>query len=463
MYRQTSLCQLAYKYGSDKCPAFKKHTYTEYYFDLFEPRKDAVKKILEIGIGSGGSLLMWRDYFQNAQVYGADNQEDRLINWGRIKSILCNQSVKTDLNKLIKFTGSDIDIVIEDASHLPIDQVETCLTLMPHLSKSCVYIIEDVADKSIVEKLKMYDVEIPQIPQYHKRYDNCLVVVRHKKKSEHISIFAKMPYRVGHDRHLGRVSSIIRGIQIADATGAKLNPTEGFENDVCIYVKPPFKPGSDFNFHGAKNYIDFVDELGFCELLKKNPNVGAITLSDWNYKTLKKLLPDNEIVNIPQQHANYENKVRVRKTIESVGIIGTMAAFEYLPPDLEQKLKDNGYKFIKFSKFTTRADIIDFYLSIDVQIVWRPYYNYKKPMLANPLKIVNASSFGIPTIAYDEPAFSEMKGCYIPVSNVDELIHELNKLKKNKKTYTKYSLKCIKTAKKYHINKIAKMYKNLLK
>ena len=39
----------------------------------------------------------------------------------------------------------------------------------------------------------------------------------------------------------GGGSGIIRGEQVAHKLGAKLNPTSGYEDDVCIYVKgiPP--------------------------------------------------------------------------------------------------------------------------------------------------------------------------------------------------------------------------------
>src|SRR3990167_7107951 len=43
------------------------------------------------------------------------------------------------------------------------------------------------------------------------------------------------PIKAGH---VMRVSSMIRGDQIAEYLGAKVNPTEGYENDICIYIKP---------------------------------------------------------------------------------------------------------------------------------------------------------------------------------------------------------------------------------
>lgn len=180
MRDETPLCTLAFKYKSDKCPQFKKHTYTPYYYDLFKNRRKTIKKILEIGIGwRAASLFMWRDFFPSAKIYGVDYRDSFLIRRDRIESILCDQRRKEHLLALIGKTGPDIDLVIDDGSHRPRDQVFTCLNLMPQLAKGVTYIIEDVADPAIVERLTAYDVETPTIPKM-RRYDNRLVVVRHK-------------------------------------------------------------------------------------------------------------------------------------------------------------------------------------------------------------------------------------------------------------------------------------------
>lgn len=459
MDRNTRLCELAYKYGSDKCPQLKKHTYTEYYFDLLEGKRDQVKKVLEIGVGGrGASLYMWQDFFPKAKIFGADIDVSRLINQNRIESIYCDQSNKKDLKRLISKTGPDIDLVVDDGSHVPDHQVISCLTLMPLLKKGATYIIEDVADLSIVDKLKpLYDVEVPQIRQPRKRYDNHLVVVKHKEKE--LAFFAKPAFPVKPDGHLSRVSSIIRAEQIAEYLGAKLNPTVGYKNDVCIYVKPPYKSKEDLNFEG-KPYLDIVDSMGFVEVLKTRPDVGVITLSDWNYQMLKKLLP-NKIVNIPQQHCNFERKKRVRKEVKKVGMIGNYKAFDFLPPGIREQLAKNGFEFIELTKFFSRQDIVNFYMNIDIQIVWRPYYDYSQDILVNPLKIVNSSSFGIPTVAYSEKGFEEMGGCYIGVSTLEELMGRLIELKTDHKLYQKISRQGLEKSEEYHIANIAKLYQNL--
>ena len=460
--RRDYLTKLAIKYGTDRHPESRKHSYTPYYYDLFKNRRKSIKKVLEIGVGQGAGLRMWRDFFPNAQIYGADYRESLMIKRDRIESFLCDQRRKEHLINLIDNIGPNIDLVIDDASHRPRDQIFTCLNLMPLLNKGVTYVIEDVADPSIIERLSQYDFKIPKL-QYINRYDNRLVIVKHKKKSKdkqtNISFFAKLPFRVGPDKHLSRVSSLIRAVQIADYIGAKLNPSEGYQNDICIYVKPPYKAGDDILFRG-KPYFDIVDGVGFYPLLRNHPEVTVISLSDWNYHVLKRSLT-NKIINIPQQHCNFERVLRKRKEVTTVGIIGTLRAFEYLPGGLEDQIKKRGMELIKFSKFYTRQDIIGFYLSIDVQIIWRPYYDYHKDILVNPLKIVNASSFGIPTIAYDEPAFKEVDSCYIPVSNLTEFLAELDNLRSNPTLYKKYSKRCLKKAEEYHIEKIAKLYEQL--
>jgi len=276
-----------------------------------------------------------------------------------------------------------------------------------------------------------------------------------------MSFFAKKPNRAYSDGHLQRVSSLIRGNQIAEYIGAKLNPTKGYKNDVCIYVKPHVKPGNDFNFEGRKPYLDICDSPDLYLLARKHPEVPVISASDWNYQLLKRTLP-NKIINIPQQHCNFERIKKSRDGITRVGCIGTVPAFTLLPQGLREKLAERGIELWEFSRFFTRQDIIDFYMNIDIQIIWRPNADYRRDILMNPLKLENSAAFGIPTIAYDEPTFKEMEGCYIPVHTLDEFLTQLDELASSPSLYAECSERCLKGAEKYHIENIAKLYLDLL-
>jgi len=255
--------------------------------------------------------------------------------------------------------------------------------------------------------------------------------------------------------YLMRVSSIIRGEQIAKQIGAKLNPKKGYENDVCIYVKPHVKEGMDFKFEG-KPYLDIVDGHDLGQLAKKHPKLKVIVCSRADEKTMKKAI-NNEIIFIPQHHCNFERIKRTRKKVTTMGVIGTRDAFPLLPKQLKPELKKRGIKLLEFSRFFYRKDIIDFYKKIDIQFVWRPY----RKTLSNPLKLVNAASFGIPTIALDEPAFLELNYHYIPVNNFETFLNRLDVLLNNPSVYEILSERCLEKAEEYHIEKVGEMYKAL--
>lgn len=260
--------------------------------------------------------------------------------------------------------------------------------------------------------------------------------------------------------HLMRVSSMIRGDQIAEQVGAKLNPTSGYENDVCIYVKPMVRKGDDFTFEG-KPYLDIVDGRRLLPLVVGHSEVTVITCSQADLEYVSRGVP-NKVILIPQHHCNFERAKKSRDGITTVGCIGTTPSFTFLPQGLKEELAERGIELLEFSTFFTRQDVVDFYMKIDIQVIWRPYINYNKGILGNPLKIVNSSSFGVPTIALEEPVFKEMKGCYIPVKNLEEFLIQLDKLASSPSLYAEYSERCLKKAEEYHIENIAKLYLKLV-
>lgn len=170
----TPLCELARKYGSDKFSA--KHSYTAWYWEQFKDRRETVRKVVEIGVGEGASLRMWRDFFPNAMIYGADNDWTRIFDDERIKVVLCDQSRSSDLLHLLNTTGNDIDLFIDDGSHNPLMQTFTHMELMPLLAPGVIYVVEDVVRPDLLAGFS--GCEMPEL-ELRKRYDNCLVVDRH--------------------------------------------------------------------------------------------------------------------------------------------------------------------------------------------------------------------------------------------------------------------------------------------
>ena len=141
--------------------------------------------------------------------------------------------------------------------------------------------------------------------------------------------------------HLMRVSSMIRE-QVVPLIGAKLNPESGYENDICVYVKPMVRKGDDFTFEGKKSYLDIIDGANLAQVAHKHPEVGVIVCSQADYKIMSKELPNNKIVLIPQHHCNFDRLKRTRTGIKTVGVIGTRGAFPYLPQGLREALTERG-------------------------------------------------------------------------------------------------------------------------
>ena len=186
----TPLCELAFKYKTDKCPQIF-HTYTPVYYEMFKDKKESFKKVLELGIGTmntmrhvseytpGASHRMWRDFFPNAHIYGADFVPEVIFQEDRITTFLVDTRNEEELKELIKKTGSDIDLVIDDGPHNGLLQMQTARTLMPLLDKKVIYIIEDVrSTRYIRDRMPEYNVEILRLEKTSR--DNNLVVIRHK-------------------------------------------------------------------------------------------------------------------------------------------------------------------------------------------------------------------------------------------------------------------------------------------
>lgn len=176
------LTELAIKYKTDK---WGKHTYTPYYYNLLNERRHIIKKVIEIGTAEGASLFMWRDFFPNATIYGAEIDPARVAlmdGQERIKVIQCDQTSEKDLKKVVAHTGTDVDLIIDDGSHVFEDQMFSCKTLVPMFQKHLIYIIEDIQLwNSGKKKLKEFDVEVPELIRTRKRRrDNYLLVIRQK-------------------------------------------------------------------------------------------------------------------------------------------------------------------------------------------------------------------------------------------------------------------------------------------
>jgi len=115
------------------------------YDELFSPYRGKEVIVAEMGIGYGGCLQMWREYFgSKAQIWGLDFSDGRFYEEDRIKCMICDQSKPEDLAKVATYLPK-IDIFIDDGSHIGWTQVLTFEAIFPLISSSGYFCVEDIA------------------------------------------------------------------------------------------------------------------------------------------------------------------------------------------------------------------------------------------------------------------------------------------------------------------------------
>lgn len=136
---RNDLNRLALLFRTDKWGA---HWYTPHYQRYFQPLKGKRLNLLEIGVGGGESLRMWKAYFRKSRIVGIDLYDKTCFCENRIDIRQCDQTDSELLHRLSNEFG-DFDIVIDDGSHLNEHVITTFRVLFPLLRPSGIYVVED--------------------------------------------------------------------------------------------------------------------------------------------------------------------------------------------------------------------------------------------------------------------------------------------------------------------------------
>ena len=120
-----------------------------HYFDLYHQhlQKFVGKQlnIVEVGVYSGGSMPMWRNYFgDGCQVHGVDIQaECRAYENDHIQIHIGDQADRSFWRKF-RADVPEVDVLIDDGGHQPYQQIATLEEMLPHLRPGGVFICEDI-------------------------------------------------------------------------------------------------------------------------------------------------------------------------------------------------------------------------------------------------------------------------------------------------------------------------------
>ena len=171
------------------------HSYIEVYEALLAPYRENTN-VLEIGIAYGHSLLMWKDYFVNSNIYGIEIDKpgcDHMKADPRFEGLhIINENVDNHAEMLAHLEGINFDVIIDDGSHVLRHQTASYHVLKHKLNPDGIYIIEDVDNidlwkgtyHAIRDHYQYIDntkqVDIIDLREIKGRFDDVMVVIQDK-------------------------------------------------------------------------------------------------------------------------------------------------------------------------------------------------------------------------------------------------------------------------------------------
>ncbi|MHC4726121.1 MAG: class I SAM-dependent methyltransferase, partial [Planctomycetota bacterium] len=118
------------------CAKLEHPWYADVYCERFGHIRASTKRVLEIGVQSGGSLRVWADYFPKAEIHGIDiNKKCKRYEADRIRVFIGNQE---DADFLRQFKG--YDIIIDDGGHTMKQQRKSFQVLFPLMADGGTYV-----------------------------------------------------------------------------------------------------------------------------------------------------------------------------------------------------------------------------------------------------------------------------------------------------------------------------------
>lgn len=122
------------------------HTYAGFYDLLFAQYRKQPINFLEVGINRGGSLLMWRRFFDSATINGVDIRDsfDPFTDSDDINAKVFDAGDVFAFDK--HFGDNTFDIILDDGAHEKESQVHLYKLHSRRVRSGGLYVIEDVQD-----------------------------------------------------------------------------------------------------------------------------------------------------------------------------------------------------------------------------------------------------------------------------------------------------------------------------
>ena len=124
--------------------SIKWSNYFDIYEKIFNKYIDKKIKVVEIGIGDGGSLFMWKNFFgKKAKIIGVElNPEAKKLEKFGFKIYNGDQSSQIFWKNFYKKIGK-VDILVDDGGHTNLQQVTTLMESINYINHGGMIVIED--------------------------------------------------------------------------------------------------------------------------------------------------------------------------------------------------------------------------------------------------------------------------------------------------------------------------------
>ena len=145
-YQMEDVDGIGFSDKGDRHPLHK-HFYIDVYDNLLSQFKDSPIQLMELGIASGASLLMWSQYFTNGIVTGLDIVEPARIDYLKTLpnvNIIMGDAYVVDNSTYILNSLPKQDIFIEDGAHDIDNQIKALLQYHSIVKPGGYYICEDM-------------------------------------------------------------------------------------------------------------------------------------------------------------------------------------------------------------------------------------------------------------------------------------------------------------------------------
>tara|TARA_R110001632_G_scaffold120510_2_gene233166 strand:+ start:1463 stop:2062 length:600 start_codon:yes stop_codon:yes gene_type:complete len=136
------------------------HSYIQNYYSKEFTDREGVSNILELGVMSGGSIMLWHKWFTNAIVEGVDIWEETITNFHEMAGDTAYPRAKLYIldgyvrNTVDSFEDDTYDYIIDDGPHSLASQVYCVENYLCKVKPGGKMIIEDVQDIRHIESLR---------------------------------------------------------------------------------------------------------------------------------------------------------------------------------------------------------------------------------------------------------------------------------------------------------------------